>query len=342
MRVRPRRQWTKYEREARISRARAQSRKMPLLRRLLLFVAAGIFATALPARADDTSTIRVLAVPIDLYAQAYYAADLGLFKAAGLDVEVTTLANGGVTATALAGGSGDIAVSNLVQVATAISRGVPLTVIAGAGLYSTRAPSTAICVTKASPLHSARDLEGKTIAVAALNDQSTIALKKWLAENGADYRKVRMIELGYPEMIAGLSAGRIDAAMLAEPWQTTARSGDDRLYAKPFDSIAPEFNIGVWATTRAWAQAHPDLAKRFAGAIYAAAKWANTHHPESALILAKYAKADPKVIGGMIRVVHSTDLTVAHVQPPLDAAFAFQQLDRHMSASELIWDPTAK
>jgi NitT/TauT family transport system substrate-binding protein len=307
------------------------------VRRVLVLLAAALLLVPLPARSDDANTIHVLAVPIDLYAQAYYAADQGFFKAAGLDVEVTTLANGGVTTTALAGGSGDIAVSNTVQIATAISRGIPLTVIAGAGMYTSRAPSTAICVANASPLHTARDLEGKTISVAALNDQATIALKKWMTDNGADYKKVRMIELGYPEMIAGLPAGRIDAAMLAEPWQTTARNAGDRLYAKPFDAIAPEFNIGVWATTRAWASAHPDLVKRFASAIYAAAKWANAHHDESALILAKYAKADPKVIGGMIRVVHSTDLEAGHIQPALDAAFEFGQLDRHMNASELIW-----
>ena len=311
---------------------------MKVLRFWAFVAALSMFAATRAFAADDPNAIHVLAVPIDLYAGAYYAQDLGLFRAAGLNVDITTLANGGVTATALAGGSGDVGVSNTVQIATAIARGLPLTVIAGAGLYSTRAPSTAICVTKASPLRTARDLEGKTLAVAALNDQSTVAMKKWMTDNGADYKKVRMIELGYPEMIAALPAGRVDAAMLAEPWQTTARNGDDRLFAKPFDSIAPEFNIGVWATTRAWAQAHPDLVKRFTTAIYAAAKWANTHHEESALILAKYAKADPKVIGGMIRVLQSTDLPASHVQPALDAAFEFAQMDRHMTAPEIIWD----
>jgi NitT/TauT family transport system substrate-binding protein len=305
---------------------------------LLLTFAIAMPAASRPAQAEDANTIHVLAVANDLYAGAYYAQDQGFFKAAGLDVAITTLANGGAAATALAGGSGDIAVTNLVQLATAIAHGVPLTVIAGAGLYSTRAASTAICVLKASPLKRARDLEGKTIGVAALNDQATVALKKWLTENGADYKKVRMIELGYPEMIAALSAARIDAAMLAEPWQTTARNGEDRLFAKPFDSIAPEFNIGAWAATKTWAAGHPDLARKFAGAIYAAAKWANAHHDESALILAKYAKADPKLIGGMIRSALSTDLSVAHVQPPLDAAFAFGQIDRRMTAGEIIWD----
>ncbi len=310
-----------------------------MLLRALLALLIALPAAAPPAQADDANTIHVVTVAIDLYAGAYYAQDQGFFKAAGLDVDVTTLANGGAAAAALAGGSTDIAATNLVGVATAVAHGVPLTVIAGGGLYSTNAPSTAVCVTKASPLRTARDLEGKTVGVAALNDQATLALKKWLAANGADYKKVRMIELGYPEMIAGLGAGRIDAAMLAEPWQTTARNGDERLFAKPFDSIAPEFNIGVYAASKTWAQAHPDLVRRFTGAIYAAAKWANSHHDESAQILAKYAKADPKMIGGMIRSVQSTDLAVAHVQPPLDAAFEFGQMDKQMSAADLIWNP---
>jgi NitT/TauT family transport system substrate-binding protein len=302
-------------------------------------LAVALLTLSVPVRADDANTIHVLAVPIDLYAGGYYALDQGFFKAAGLDVEITTLANGGAVATALAGGSGDVAATNLVSIATAVARGVPLTVIAGGGLYSTRAATTAVYVTKASPLHTARDLEGKTVSVAALNDLATLGLKKWLSQNGADFKKVRMIELGYPEAIAGLSAGRIDAAMLTEPWATTARDGDDRLYAKPEDSIAPEFNIGAWATTRAWAQAHPDLVRRFAAAIYAAAKWANAHHEQSALILAKYAKSDPKLIDGMIRAPQSTDLTPAHVQPPLDAAFQFAQLDKPITAGDLIWDP---
>ena len=45
------------------------------------------------------------------------------------------------------------------------------------------------------------------------------------------------------------------------------------------------------------------------------------------------------MIGGMIRSVQSTDLAVAHIQPPLDAAFEFGQMDKQMTAADLIWDP---
>jgi ABC-type nitrate/sulfonate/bicarbonate transport system substrate-binding protein len=105
-----------------------------VLLRCLLALLIALPAATPPAQADDANTIHVVAVAIDLYAGAYYAQDQGFFKAAGLDVDVTTLANGGAAATALAGGSADIAVTNLIQTATAVAHGVPLTVIAGAGL----------------------------------------------------------------------------------------------------------------------------------------------------------------------------------------------------------------
>jgi NitT/TauT family transport system substrate-binding protein len=310
---------------------------MLLACRTLLFFVFAMSGASLSARAEDAPKIHVLSQPIDLYAEVYYAQDLGLFKSAGLDVEITRMVNGGATAAALAGGSGDIAVFNPVQAAAAVSRGVPFTIVAGAGMYTTLAPSTAICVTKSSPLQTARDLEGKTIALASINDLSAVALKKWLGENGADPTKVHIIEMTDPEMISALSAGRIDAATLAEPWQTIARSGNNRLFAKPLDAIAPEFNIGVLVATRGWAQAHPDLVQRFTNVIYAAAKWANTHHAESAQILAKYAKVDPNTLRTMIRVVYSTDLETGHIQPALDAAYQFHLMDKPVKASDLIW-----
>jgi NitT/TauT family transport system substrate-binding protein len=309
--------------------------------RAVAIAAFTLLAIAPPVQAQNSDNkIHVLAVAIDLYAGAYYAQAQGFFKQAGVDVDITTLANGNVVGGALAGGAGDIGVSNLVQIAAAVEHGVPLTVIAGAGMYSsTQAPSTALCVSKTSTLKIPKDLEGKTIAVAAVNDQTSVALRKWLTDNGGDYNQLKLIEMGYPEMIAALSAGRIDAAMLAEPFQTAARKGDARLFGKPFDAISPEFNIGVWATTRPWAQAHPDLVKKFVGAIYEAAKWANTHHAESAQILAKEAKADPDRMGGMIRALQSTDLQTSHIQPPLDVAFQFHLINKKITAADLIWIP---
>lgn len=310
-----------------------------MIARLLLSLAVVLSAATVPVRADGPNAIHVLSTAVDIYSGAYYADAEGFFKREGLDAEITTLANGGAVGTAIAGGSGDVGVANLVSVATAIAHGVPLTIVAGAGLYSTQAAPTAVYVAKSSPLKTGADLEGKTVGVASLNDLATVALRKWINDHGGDYKKVKMIEMGYPEMIAGLAAGRIDAANLTEPFQTAARNGDARLFAKPFDAIAPEFNIGVWITTRTWAQAHPDLVKKFVAAIYAGAKWTNAHQDQSALILAKVAKADPKLMTGITRSIQSTDLTVAHVQPALDIAYQFGLVDKKLNAADLFWNP---
>lgn len=301
--------------------------------------AQGLGLSMLPVRAlaqTAAPAIRVAEIAIDLYAEAYYAQELGLFQKAGIAVEISTFANGGTASTAVAGGAADVGVSNPVAIASAVTHGVPLTVLAGAGLYSTNAASTALCVAKTSPLRTAKDVEGKTIALSALGDQAQIGVEDWLQQNGADPAKVKFVEVPFPEMGNALQQGRIDVAMIPEPALTIAEKTTSRLFAKPFDAIAPQFLIGVWFTTAAWAQKNPDLAKRFVGAIYEAGRWANGHHDGSAAILAKYSKIDPATLREMTRALYATSLTPQMIQPPLDAAAKYGLLSRPVSAGELI------
>jgi hypothetical protein len=45
------------------------------------------------------------------------------------------------------------------------------------------------------------------------------------------------------------------------------------------------------------------------------------------------------MMNGMIRAIQSTNLTVAHLQPPLDVAYQFHLLSQKIDAADLIWDP---
>jgi NitT/TauT family transport system substrate-binding protein len=296
----------------------------------------GLLALPLAVRAQTGTTLRVAEIAIDLYAEAYYAQELGLFGKAGLSVEIATFANGGTASTAVAAGAADVGISNPVAIASAVTHDVALTVIAGAGLYSTNAASTALCVAKNSPLRTAQDAEGKTIALSALHDQAQIGVQDWLEKNGADPAKVKFVEVPFPEMGNALAQGRVDIAMIPEPALTVAENGPARLFAKPFDAIAPQFLIGVWFTTRDWVKQNPDAAKRFVAAIYEAGRWANAHHDESAAILAKYGKIDPATLRAMTRAVYATSLTPQMIQPPLDAASKYGLLSRPVTAGELI------
>jgi ABC-type nitrate/sulfonate/bicarbonate transport system substrate-binding protein len=101
-------------------------------------VLAGLAAATLApavARAASTS-LRVGAAPTDATAQHFYAQDLGTFKAAGLDVEISELRNIGALSAALIGGSLDVIAGSIVPIAEAHARGIDLRVIAPGNVYT--------------------------------------------------------------------------------------------------------------------------------------------------------------------------------------------------------------
>jgi ABC-type nitrate/sulfonate/bicarbonate transport system substrate-binding protein len=78
------------------------------------------------ARADDV-LLRIGVNPVDAGGQAYYAQDLGPYAKSGLpSVDVQTMASGAAQAAAVAGGSIDISIANIVTLAQAHAKGLPL------------------------------------------------------------------------------------------------------------------------------------------------------------------------------------------------------------------------
>jgi NitT/TauT family transport system substrate-binding protein len=302
----------------------------------------GVLATLLSAQpavaqATDQTVIRVGEVATDLNAESYYAADMDFFEKAGLKVQLTTFANGGAVAGAVAAGAMDIGISNSIAVASAYSRGVPLQIVALGGMYSTKSPSTALAVAKKSPIKLAQDFQGKTIAVSSLNNLEQIAAQAWLGSNDVDPAGVKFVEIHSTAMGPALARGTVDGAMITEPaLSMSLAAGEIHSFAKVFDTIAPQFPIGIWVTTSAYAKAHPELVKKFAAVMYETGKWANTNPALTAPILAKYSKIDPAEIKGMARSRYAEALDLGGLQKELDIAFKYKQIQRSVNASELV------
>lgn len=302
----------------------------------LALVGAGIAGAALPVRAGaQTVPLRAGAVAADTFGEAYYAADMGFFKAAGFDAEVTTFPNGAAMAAACAGGSIDVGAGEATELANGIARGLPFLIIAGGALYSSDAPTTLLCVQKTGPYRQAKDLEGQAIAVISLVSLNATAVKAWLVQNGADLGRVRFIELPPAEMPGALARGVVAAANFGEP-VLTAAAADILPIGKPYDAVAKQFLISDWFTTRDWLARNPDAARRLVAVIYQTARWANEHRDLSAALLAKYTKMDLDRIRGMRRTAFATSLDRRLIQPVLDVAARYKQLPREFNADELI------
>lgn len=309
--------------------------------RILSFVFMLSMLTVAPAaivRGAEADVVRVGVSNTDAAAQPLYARETGIFRRLGIEARMTGGMQGGPVIDAVKAGTIDVGFANIVSIATAIQRGDPVVLLAAGSVYDTRAPLTVIVQSPDSPLRTGRDLNGKTIEVpSARMDLATMATMAWIDEHGGDSKTVKFVA-GIPlEQIAeALKAGKVDASELTEPHLSAQkRAGTVRVLAPTYDAIAPHFLIGGWVASKAWVDAHPAAARRFAQAMRESAHWGNTHQTQSAPLLAAQLKVDPSVVLGMVRSEYGESLDAALIQPCLDVAAKYGAM-KPMNAAEML------
>jgi NitT/TauT family transport system substrate-binding protein len=301
----------------------------------VLGTTAGTLASTFPAAAQTHTSVSIATVASDPLALPLYAQQLGSFAKAGLDVTTNDTMNGAAITSAVASGAVDIGGSNLSTIVVAFKKGVPITLIAPAGIYSANSPVMGIIVPKASPITTAKDLEGKIVAVSPLRSISEFAPSEWIEKNGGDYSKVKFIELPFGEMEAAMLQGRIAAAVLTEPYYSQSKS-TSRLLAFPYAAVGPTFLTSAFFASTAFVKAHRDTVDRFAAVIRQTAAWANKNQTQSGAILAAMAKLDPSIVAKMSRVIYADSLTPAMIQPNIDLLAQFKVIDR-FEAADMIY-----
>lgn len=293
------------------------------MRRAFSFV---LLLVLLPLHAGAQSApVRVYELGGDGGTEAAYALAGGYFKKYGVDATVSGTSSGGSVVAAVAGGSAEIGFSNLLSVAAAIGRGVPITIIAPAGLFVREAPDIVLVRAKHSPLRTGADLDGKIVAVTTLDGEQQLGAEVWVDKNGGNSKNVKFVELSETAMAAALVAGRIDAAMMTGSYFSQARN-DVELLGNADAAIAPRFISGVFFASTAWVAANPDTVRRFDRALRDTAHWANTHRAETAPILARDSGLDPATIAAMVRSTFAETITVAELQPAIDVGLRYGRL----------------
>ncbi len=295
-------------------------------------LAALLLGSGAPVASQSMQTLRIETIPFDAGSEAFYAKDMGFFAKQGLDVTVDPVGNGPAIAAAVASGAIDIGFSNTLSIETAYKKGLPFVFIAAAALYSSAAPTSVLMVPKDSPLKTAKDLNGKTVGVNGLKNIAEYAPSMWIDKNGGDASTIKFVEINPTEDPAALEAHRIDAAFVAEP-QITQAKATSRVFAKAYDVLGDGWMIAGYFTTRQWADAHPDLLRKFQAAMHETAVWANANADKSADILAKYTKLDPALVRASYRAKFGESLSPAAIQPTIDLAAHYKLLDEFPAAN---------
>ncbi len=293
---------------------------------------AGAFAAALPRIAlAQPIPLKVGIGMIDTHAQGYYAQELGLFKNAGLNVELHQLQFGAVIAAAVAGGELQAGSSNLLSLAAGHARGIPFVVIAPGAAYDSTSVTEKLVTARDSPIHTIADLNGKVIGGISVGGLEQLAVSAYVDKNGGDSSTLKFLQVQPSVMVAALQQGRIAACDLPEP-ELSAEADAIRVLGNTFDGIAPSFLESGWFTTRGWLEKNKDAAKRFAGAVVAAGQWAMANPEAAAQIVYKYVK----VKNERVRTRYGTKLDAASAQRVFDLATRYKLLTA-VQASDLMW-----
>jgi NitT/TauT family transport system substrate-binding protein len=305
-------------------------------RAMLGLLAAAPSAVAIPARAATLTAVRIGVQPVESAGQTFYAKDLGWFEQAGLDVAITPLSNGGALVAAVIAGSLDLGLSAVGPVAQGAVKGLGVKIIAPAGMSLSTAPTDVTMVALDSPIKTAADLNGKTIAVNGLGNVLMYATQAWIDKNGGNSKSVKWLELPFPSMAAAIAAHRVDAATLAEPYVSDAKSVA-RALANPMDAIALTIPATTWFANGNWLQQQPSVAAKIVDVLRRAAVWANGHPKEAGDILIRYTSIKPETLALMTRSTFGVDIVPSQIQSLIDTGVRYGDVDRAIRAADIIW-----
>ncbi|MGE5218089.1 MAG: ABC transporter substrate-binding protein [Chloroflexota bacterium] len=218
------------------------------------------------------------------FAPSWVAADKGLWKKHGLDVELIFLRGGSRTVSAMLGGSVDFIIGSDLGATTAILQGAAITRVG----VTTNTLGYSM-VTQPS-IKSLRDLKGKIIGITPGRDAAYARIVKLLRDNGMDASKdVTFLSVGDggpAARVAALSSGVIAASMFTPPSDMISEKAGMRILTK---IDVANVGGGLNVTTAVLQKKRPQLL-RFLRGYMEAIHYLKTHKDESLKIFSKYVR----------------------------------------------------
>jgi NitT/TauT family transport system substrate-binding protein len=242
--------------------------------------AAVLLAASVPAsvRGADTVTIRVGVLNVGSDAPFLIADKKGYFKDEGINVVFTTFASAGGMVVPLSTGQLDAGGgAPAVGIYNAAVHGIDVKVVAdrasdapGYGFDPLLVRTELI---KSGRFKTPKDLKGMTVAGNQPGSVSTVALYELLKKHGLTWSDIKRVSLDYPDHVAALQSGKVDASITTEPEASEAvlTGGVTRVMGD--DAWYPNQEISVLIYSGAFIRDHRDVAHKFMRAYLRAVRY---------------------------------------------------------------------
>ncbi len=205
---------------------------------------------------EDADTVKIGYLPTDHDAALFVANATGMYKDAGMNVELYEYNNGGDLMSAMVSGDLDVGYVGITPVINSMSKGVPIKIVAGvqnegSGLLS-----------HSSSIKSITDLKGKTVATPGEASIQNVLLKYELKKNGLSTSDIESPSMKVPSMNDALRTKSIDAMLTYEPYVTISKEVNNETLVKSSGDILPDHPCCVVVMNEKFLSGHSDKAQK--------------------------------------------------------------------------------
>ena len=252
---------------------------LPLVTSAALVLVAGCsgIGNAASPPSVERPNLTVGVVPAVDSAGFFIALYQNLFKEQGLNVNFVPVTSSETAIQDQVKGIYDITGGNYVSYIQAQQQGqANLDIFAEGSLMEPGAQ--AIYTMPGSPIKTLADLEGKTIGINAPDNILYLLVASVLADHGIPVNKVKFKAIPFPGMAAALKSGAVNAAVLPEPFASSAEESDGAVPLVDLNQGATtNFPVQGYVVTKQWAQKYPKTLAAFYKALEEGQEIADTN-----------------------------------------------------------------
>jgi NitT/TauT family transport system substrate-binding protein len=258
------------------------------------------------ASSGGTTKITVGVLPVPDTAALYLGVDKGFFTDEGLDVTVQSTTGGAVAVPGVVSGDYDFAFGNYVSGMVARDKGIDLQYVTNATTTPATGGFQAVVVPKDSPIQSPADLAGKTVSVNNLSNINDTTIRGVVDADGGDSSKIKFLELAFPDAVAAVEGGKVDAATV-NPW-TSDMESKFRVITYNFSGFDPDLDIAGFFTSGKTIKDDPELVKHFQTAMNKSLEYAQANPDEVRRIILTYTKLPEATLANLTLPVFRADV----------------------------------
>ena len=310
---------------------------MHRLARFMLSAAVWAGGAGVSASALAQTKVTIGYTGANTFVPAFVAKDKGFFAKHGLDVTLQRIPVGSTIPGALMANSLTVGTLTAPVFLAANENGIELAIIAGASLQSKANPTAGVVVRADSGIKKPEDFRGKKIGAPGVNGLQDILFKKWLKNNGVDWRAVTYVDAPFPQMGDMMRGGQLDGALPVEPFLSRiTTTGVGSLVSHYPVEVADNYLESFYVVTQKWAAANGAAVKGFRAAIADGVAFVKSNPDEAKKTQTTYLGLPEAVVATLPLATYTVDVSPAQVAFWIDLGREFGLLRTQLKMDGLV------